>query len=86
MEHNTDTLALPAAGHLIAIYAQVASSVTVPPLPFLRLRVNRIFSYSLMSSMTALLPSCLSPSEVEVVFRKLRVGKAPGIDLIDYAI
>ncbi|GFT21186.1 putative 115 kDa protein in type-1 retrotransposable element R1DM [Trichonephila clavipes] len=31
-------------------------------------------------------PSCLSPSEVEVVFRKLREGKAPGIDLIDYAI
>ncbi|GFX45673.1 retrovirus-related Pol polyprotein from type-1 retrotransposable element R1 [Trichonephila clavipes] len=31
-------------------------------------------------------PSCLSPSEVEVVFRKLRGGKAPGIDLIDYAI
>ncbi|GFT50737.1 hypothetical protein TNCV_3963561 [Trichonephila clavipes] len=31
-------------------------------------------------------PSCLSPSEVEVVFRKLRVGKASGIDLIDYAI
>ncbi|GFY33790.1 putative 115 kDa protein in type-1 retrotransposable element R1DM [Trichonephila clavipes] len=26
------------------------------------------------------------PSEVEVVFRKLRGGKAPGIDLIDYAI
>ncbi|GFX06975.1 putative 115 kDa protein in type-1 retrotransposable element R1DM [Trichonephila clavipes] len=31
-------------------------------------------------------PSCLSPSEVEVVFRKLRGGKAPGIDLLDYAI
>ncbi|GFX73799.1 retrovirus-related Pol polyprotein from type-1 retrotransposable element R1 [Trichonephila clavipes] len=31
-------------------------------------------------------PSCLSPTEVEVVFRKLRGGKAPGIDLIDYAI
>ncbi|GFW32785.1 hypothetical protein TNCV_1773541 [Trichonephila clavipes] len=31
-------------------------------------------------------PSCLSPSEVEVVFRKLREGKAPGINLIDYAI
>ncbi|GFT08156.1 hypothetical protein TNCV_3481091 [Trichonephila clavipes] len=31
-------------------------------------------------------PSCLSPSEVEVVFRKLHRGKAPGIDLIDYAI
>ncbi|GFX13597.1 putative 115 kDa protein in type-1 retrotransposable element R1DM [Trichonephila clavipes] len=31
-------------------------------------------------------PSCLNPSEVEVVFRKLRGGKAPGIDLIDYAI
>ncbi|GFS99035.1 putative 115 kDa protein in type-1 retrotransposable element R1DM [Trichonephila clavipes] len=38
---------------------------------------SRIFSYS---------SSCLSPSEVEVVFRKLRGGKAPGIDLIDYAI
>ncbi|GFV79872.1 hypothetical protein TNCV_1726971 [Trichonephila clavipes] len=31
-------------------------------------------------------PSCLSPSEVEVVCRKLRGSKAPGIDLIDYAI
>ncbi|GFU28870.1 hypothetical protein TNCV_470061 [Trichonephila clavipes] len=31
-------------------------------------------------------PSCLSPSEVEVVFRKLRGGKAPDIDLIDCAI
>ncbi|GFW80148.1 hypothetical protein TNCV_460561 [Trichonephila clavipes] len=31
-------------------------------------------------------PSCMSASEVNVVFRKLRGGKAPGIDLIDYAI
>ncbi|GFU72228.1 hypothetical protein TNCV_625781 [Trichonephila clavipes] len=26
-------------------------------------------------------PSCLSPSEVEVVFRKLRGGKAPGFSV-----
>ncbi|GFS58052.1 putative 115 kDa protein in type-1 retrotransposable element R1DM [Trichonephila clavipes] len=31
-------------------------------------------------------PSCLSSSEVEVVFRKLRGGKALGIGLSDYAI
>ncbi|GFU46417.1 hypothetical protein TNCV_105931 [Trichonephila clavipes] len=35
----------------------------------------------LLSSMTALPPSCLSPSEVEVVFRKLRGGKAPGFSV-----
>ncbi|GFT05300.1 hypothetical protein TNCV_123311 [Trichonephila clavipes] len=30
--------------------------------------------------------SDMSPSEVDVVFRKIRGGKTPDIDLIDYAI
>ncbi|GFX97339.1 hypothetical protein TNCV_1077101 [Trichonephila clavipes] len=73
------------------------SSFTIPPPPSEKVLLVRPLEPNAGSSTTRSSPiplvlndcsppSCLSPSEVEVVFRKLRGGQAPGIDLIDYAI